>query len=394
VQPHAHNLARKIEGQARRPDGSTEWLIDIPEWDFRWQDVYEYAKPLILPAGTTLAMRYTYDNSVGNARNPNRPPRRVTFGQTSASEMGDLWLQVVTRNPADRARLDAHYAPKMLREDIAGVEKALETTPLDARLHADLALCYIEAARITDALASFERSLTLDPRSAGTQYDLGTLLLRERRYADARRRLEAAVAIKPDFSDAHNNLGTVYFAEGRYEEALRSYREAVRIDPHNGRAHYNLGRVLASREQWEPAVMAFEEALELTPQDADTNAALGSSLAAIGKILEAVRHYRVALATDPDLPAALADLALILATSEEPSIRNPGEAVRLAERLTTLTRREDATALDTLAAAYFSAGRKADAILTARAALERAASAGPPHLAARIRARLEFYQGR
>jgi tetratricopeptide (TPR) repeat protein len=394
VQPHAHNLARRIEGHARRPDGSSEWLIDIPDWDFRWQDVYEYAKPLILPAGTTLSMRYTYDNSGGNARNPHRPPRRVTFGQTSSSEMGDLWLQVVTRNPADRARLDADYAPKMLREDIAGVEKALETTPLDARLHADLALCYIEAGRIADAVASFERSLALDPRSAGTQYDLGTLLLRERRYADARRRLEAAVAIKPDFSEAYNNLGTVHFAEGRHEEALRSYREAVRIDPYNSRAHYNLGRVLATREQWELAVMAFEEALELMPRDADTNAALGSSLAAIGKIPEAVHHYRVALATDPDLPAALADLAWILATSEEASIRNPGEAVRLAERLGTLTRREDATALDTLAVAYFSAGRLNDAIATAKAALDRAKLADLNELAERIALRLQFYERR
>lgn len=392
VQPHAHNLARTIEGHARRPDGTTEWLIDIQDWDFRWQDVYEYAKPLSLPAGTTLSMRYTYDNSPRNARNPNRPPRRVTFGQTSASEMGDLWLQVVTHNPADRARLDRDYAPKMLREDIAGVEKSLESTPLDARLHADLALCYIEAGRVADALASFERSLQLDPRSPGTQYDLGTLLLRERRYAEAQSRLEAALAIKPDFSEAHNNLGTVHFAQGRHEEALRAYREAVRIDPHNSRAHYNLGRVLATREQWEPAVLAFEEALELTPQDADTNAALGSSLAAIGKIPEAVRHYRVALATDPDLPAALADLAWILATSEEAAIRNPAEAVRLAERLAMMTRREDAIALDTLAAAYFSAGRAGEAIDTAKAALDRARSAGLSELAQRIALRLEFYE--
>jgi tetratricopeptide (TPR) repeat protein len=394
VQPHAHNLARRIEGHARRPDGSTEWLIDIPDWDFRWQDVYEYAKPLILPAGTTLSMRYTYDNTSGNARNPHRPPRRVTFGQTSDAEMGDLWLQVVTRNPADRARLDRDYAPKMLREDIAGVEKAIETTPLDARLHADLALCYIEADRIADALAAFERSLTLDPRSAGTQYDLGTLLLRERRYADARRRLEAALMIKPDFSEAHNNLGTVHFAEGRHDEAMRSYREAVRIDPHNSLAHYNLGRVLSAREQWEPAVRAFEEALKLTPQDADTNAAIGSSLAAIGKLPEAVRHYRVALGTNPDLPAALADLAWILATSEHAAIRNPDEAVRLAERLSTITQSQDATALDTLAVAYFSAGRLNDAIATARAALSRAQAAGLSELAARITLRLEFYERR
>ena len=41
-------------------------------------------------AGTILTMRWVYDNSAGNPRNPHRPPRRVTFGQTTSSEMDDL----------------------------------------------------------------------------------------------------------------------------------------------------------------------------------------------------------------------------------------------------------------------------------------------------------------
>src|SRR5712692_5709251 len=115
VQPHAHNLAREMKGFARLPDGTTRSLIYIREWDFRWQDVYRYSRPLVLPRGTAVMMHYTYDNSADNVRNPNRPPRRVTFGQTTASEMGDLWLQVATRTSSDRAALHRDYAPKMLQ---------------------------------------------------------------------------------------------------------------------------------------------------------------------------------------------------------------------------------------------------------------------------------------
>ena len=64
IQPHAHNLARRMAATATLPDGSTRWLISIADWDFRWQDVYRYAHPIVLPKGTTIAMRYTYDNSV------------------------------------------------------------------------------------------------------------------------------------------------------------------------------------------------------------------------------------------------------------------------------------------------------------------------------------------
>src|SRR5262249_11274777 len=62
VQPHAHNLARRMEATATLPDGSIRPIITIDDWDFRWQDVYRYTRPVALPKGTTIAMRYVYDN--------------------------------------------------------------------------------------------------------------------------------------------------------------------------------------------------------------------------------------------------------------------------------------------------------------------------------------------
>src|SRR6185503_9562979 len=117
----------------------------------------------MLPRGTVIEMRYTYDNSSANRLNPNRPPRRVTFGQTSASEMGSLWLQVVPRRTADLIRLEDDFAPKILRDDIAGNEKWLEMEPHNAQLRAELAACYLEANRPADALQQLEEAVRLDP---------------------------------------------------------------------------------------------------------------------------------------------------------------------------------------------------------------------------------------
>ncbi|HEX7138328.1 MAG TPA: cytochrome c, partial [Vicinamibacterales bacterium] len=94
IQPHAHNLARRMEGDAERPDGTHLPLIEITDWDFRWQDVYRYRSPVRLPKGTTISMRYVYDNSDGNPRNPHHPPARIVWGQNTSDEMGDLWLQL------------------------------------------------------------------------------------------------------------------------------------------------------------------------------------------------------------------------------------------------------------------------------------------------------------
>ena len=45
VYPHAHYLAKLIEGYATLPDGSKKWLIRIPDWDLNWQGVFRYKSP-------------------------------------------------------------------------------------------------------------------------------------------------------------------------------------------------------------------------------------------------------------------------------------------------------------------------------------------------------------
>ena len=65
IYPHAHYLGKRLEGWAELPDGTRESLILIENWDIDRQAVYRYAKPMFLPAGTVVHMRYSYDNSAG-----------------------------------------------------------------------------------------------------------------------------------------------------------------------------------------------------------------------------------------------------------------------------------------------------------------------------------------
>ena len=79
--PHAHYLCKEMQAFATLPDGTRKWMIWIKKWDFDWQGVFRYAEPMYLPKGTKLSMRYIYDNSTDNPRNPNVPPQRVRGGQ-------------------------------------------------------------------------------------------------------------------------------------------------------------------------------------------------------------------------------------------------------------------------------------------------------------------------
>ena len=99
VYPHAHYLGHLLEGYATLPGGTRKWLIRIPDWDPNWQAVYRYRNPCFCPRERVISMRYHYDNSAANPRNPNQPPQRVRGGNRATDEMAHLWLQVCRAAP-------------------------------------------------------------------------------------------------------------------------------------------------------------------------------------------------------------------------------------------------------------------------------------------------------
>jgi tetratricopeptide (TPR) repeat protein len=389
IQPHAHYLAREIKATARLPTGAIEPLIWIRSWDFKWQDVYRYVWPVRLPRGTTISMQYLYDNSAANPMNPNRPPHRVTFGQTTASEMGDLWLEVMMRNENDRGVLDRDVALKMLKQDTEGDEKILEIDPQDARTHADLATCYLEVGRFEDAIAELRRSIALDPASPGVHYDLGSILLDERRLEAAYTEFALASSLKPGFSESQNNLGVIRQLEGRLVEAKDWYERAVRANPENAQAQYNLGQALAVEGRTRDAIAHYERALLANPNDAASHTSLATALAAEHRLEEAIAHYERALELAPDSASALIDLAWIRATAEGLDVRRPEEAVRLAERASALTGGSNPTVLDTLAVCYQAAGQFDRAISAETTALAVASGSAPLKLVQQIQDHLD-----
>jgi tetratricopeptide (TPR) repeat protein/mono/diheme cytochrome c family protein len=355
VQPHAHYRAKEIVGFAQLPDGSVRPLIHIRNWDFRWQHVYRYAQPFWLPKGTRLQMRYTYDNSAENPRNPTQPPKRVFWGQRSADEMGDLWIQVLTRDDRDLQQLDAQFAPKVMTEDTVGYERWLTFEPDSAALHDTVASLYLQLNRPKDAVRHFQASVLLAPENPAAHFNLGTALTVAGDYDRATAEYARALALRPAYAQAHNNLASILLARGQYDEALQHLSEAIRLDPSNAQAHYNAG--IASLRQ--------------------------------GKAPDAVTHLKQAVQLAPDSASALVDLAWLLAAAPQDPIRDPALALRLAERAVALTGRADAGALDVLAAAQAANNDFERAAQTADAAL-----ALKPANAADIATRRDAYRQR
>jgi peroxiredoxin len=84
--PHMHLRGQSFRYEARYPDGKREILLDVPRYDFAWQNSYVLAEPKLLPAGTVVHCTATFDNSPGNKSNPN-PDATVRWGDQTYEEM-------------------------------------------------------------------------------------------------------------------------------------------------------------------------------------------------------------------------------------------------------------------------------------------------------------------
>ncbi len=87
VAPHMHQIGKEMHLWAVKPNGVKEELIWLKNWDFQWQSAYDFRKPISLPKGTKIYMDAVFDNSAENPRNPNRPPKTITWGEASTDEM-------------------------------------------------------------------------------------------------------------------------------------------------------------------------------------------------------------------------------------------------------------------------------------------------------------------
>ena len=314
VYPHAHYLGKEMQGFALLPDGTKKWLIWIKDWDFNWQDEYQYARPMFLPKGSTVYMKFTYDNSSDNVRNPHHPPRRVVYGVQTTDEMGDLILQVVLRNREQLETLKNDFTPKALATDIDRFKKVLESDPGDAVTHNSLATVYLRSGDTARALAQLREAVRLQPNYAFAYFNLGQVLWSQGKATEAIRYYRVAACKAPQDFNVHYNLAVALSSQGKLPEAICSYREALRLQPKDIRANYNLAVALTEQGQLEDALVHYRKVLETEPDNFNVHYNMGIALDSLGRMREAKAHYLQALKIEPGLAKAHHNLGTAFAS--------------------------------------------------------------------------------
>src|SRR5436190_1241347 len=244
---------------------------------------------------------------------------------------------------------------------------ALAVTADNDAAHNNLGYLFLQRGELDSAISHFETALEIRSRNAATHYNFGGALI-ENNLANAlaRRGLpseavghyEKAVELRPDYGDPYLNLGTVLFQHGRTDEAIAQWQKALATQPNDAGFHTALGNAFLKGELPKDAIAEYEHAARISTQD----------------------------------PVPRNNLAWLLATSSDASIRDGNRAMESAKQAVRLSRGKDPNYLRTLAAAFAESGRFAEAKETAQQALQEAERGSNSTLATALQDEIALYE--
>jgi Flp pilus assembly protein TadD/mono/diheme cytochrome c family protein len=330
IYPHAHYLGKQLEAWSIAPDGKRTPLVLIKDWDIDRQSVYSYRKPLLLPAGSVLHMRYVYDNSAANPRNPASPPVRVHNGNRSTDEMGHLWLQVLPVHATERyshghdsaaagrngaADGKSNIDARMLLER-AWMEHRLTRDPTDSLAAYNLASLDTMSGNPAGAIAIYRKLAAASPNDARVATSLGAA-----QEQTAGHNPEQTAGQNPAQTAGQNpeqTAGQNPAQNDDWQSALASYRHALTLDPNYADARYDLATLELKREQYAAAASDYRTLVQQQPDDAAAHGGLGAALAQLQQPDAARTEFDRALALDPSQSDTLLNYASLELTSSNP----------------------------------------------------------------------------
>jgi tetratricopeptide (TPR) repeat protein len=289
----------------------------------------------------------------------------------------EKWLKqalAVAPQSADVQRAWGRY--QLAIGNLPGAETALrksaELAPRTAISYLDLGDLYMGGLnRPRDAEAAYRRAVELQPDSASAHFGLGTALVALGRTDEAVTALETSVKLAPERPQPLLALGKLYTAKQDHTRALVTYDRLLKLQPGFVPALLDRGDIyLMARRDPAAAVVDYERAAKIVPRSPTVQFKLGSAYQALGKLDDAVWHYRAAIAADNKLALAYNNLAAVDAERK----RDLDEALKAAKRAIELAPKVNQF-YDTLGSVHLARGELDQAI----AAFQIAADSKPPN---------------
>jgi tetratricopeptide (TPR) repeat protein len=282
-------------------------------------------------------------------------------------------LQAVTsrapKNPVAHFNLGrAHEARGELEQARQEFQRAVELRPdyLLARLAT--AELLLRRREWDGALRSARQVLAVDRTSLNAHLVASAALMGEKRFTDARTELDQLVKVYPNSSDVHYQLGLVNLADKNYKEAENSFRKSYELNPGTTRPLMGIVETYVSQNKIDQAMNTLEVESAKAPKRVELRVAFATAAVMSHRFDTAVSQYQAALGLLGSDNVAKSDIYLRLGETYrlKGDYANSVASLEQGRKLAP----DNPVILSTLALAFESAGRKADARQTYEAALK------------------------
>ena len=224
----------------------------------------------------------------------------------------DMVAAVQPNDATGQTSAESHY--------LSAISLARIETPPN---RSEMAIAWEGLASIYAARADFDRALEAlaqvriaDPKDPQVDGEEGLILTQAGRWAEAEGALRKAVAINPNDANVLNALGLLAWQQdGHLDQAASYFTKALGVhteaDDFKASLHSNLGAVYGQQGRYSDAIAQFEAAVQITPRDPEYLTNLATAFRAVGRIDDARKALRAALAAAPDYQPARVNLRQI-----------------------------------------------------------------------------------
>ena len=289
-------------------------------------------------------------------------------------------------------RANYYSRKREYQKALEGYDEAVRLTPTSFIPLSNRANTFLNTREWDKALEAYDRALKVNGTYSRSYAGKATAYREKRQFDLALNEAERAMELEPASPHSLLARGLSFAALKEHDKALADFQEALRFDPLFGAAHYGRAGVYLARKEYQPAIRDLDTALRNTPRYAAALVRRAEVWKACGNPLHALADLKEAIVADDLHPPVYRELAWLLATHSDPSIRDGKTAVEMAKKAADLAKSPTPEYWEALAAAYAETGDFTSALDWQKKAAGDAAYV--KENGERVKQRLETYEAK